>query len=259
MAVADQLARSLVRPLTAVARVSDRLATGDLTARATVAGPPEVRRAGTGLNRLAARIGDLLAHERETVADLSHRLRTPLTALRIDAESLRDEAEMAQVLADVDIVERTVTEIIREARRPTGEGSGVLCDASDVVGERAAFWQPLAEDQERPMTVDIARRSGDGAGQRRGPGRLHGHPAGERVLAYPRRPGLQRQAHPAGGRRRLAAGRRRRARLPGRQPDPARPVQRRLLPGWAWISPGGSPRTRAAASPSATPPPAARR
>ena len=61
---------------------------------------------------------------------------------------------MAQLLADVDIVERTVTEIIREARRPTGEGSGVLCDASDWSAERAAFWQPLAEDQERPMMVD---------------------------------------------------------------------------------------------------------
>ena len=93
MTVADQLARSLVRPLAALARASDRLAGGDLSARAMVAGPPEVRRAGSGLNRLAVRIGDLLAHERETVADLSHRLRTPLTALRIDAESLRDEAE----------------------------------------------------------------------------------------------------------------------------------------------------------------------
>ena len=64
-------------------------------------GPPEVRRAGAGLNRLAVRIGELLAHERETVADLSHRLRTPLTALRIDAESLRDGAEMERLLADV--------------------------------------------------------------------------------------------------------------------------------------------------------------
>ncbi|HXZ78021.1 MAG TPA: HAMP domain-containing protein, partial [Streptosporangiaceae bacterium] len=73
--VADQLARSLVRPIANLAQASDLLATGDLTARATVAGPPEVRRAGSGLNRLAARIGDLLAHERETVADLSHRLR----------------------------------------------------------------------------------------------------------------------------------------------------------------------------------------
>ena len=154
VAVADQLARSLVRPIVNLAEASDLLATGDLTARATVAGPPEVRRAGSGLNRLAARIGDLLAHERETVADLSHRLRTPLTALRIDAESLRDVDEMTQLTADVDAVERTVNEIIRAARRPTG--GGALCDASMVVDERAAFWQPLAEDQERPMMVEVA-------------------------------------------------------------------------------------------------------
>jgi signal transduction histidine kinase len=154
--VADQLARSLVRPIVNLAQASDLLATGDLTARATVAGPPEVRRAGTGLNRLAVRIGDLLAHERETVADLSHRLRTPLTALRIDAESLRNVDEMAQLSDDVEAVERTVSEIIRAARRPTGGGAGVLCDASLVVTERAAFWQPLAEDQERPMMVEVA-------------------------------------------------------------------------------------------------------
>src|SRR5262245_17857362 len=48
--------------------------------------PPALSpRGGAGLNHLAARIGELLAHERETVADLSHRLRTPLTALRFDA------------------------------------------------------------------------------------------------------------------------------------------------------------------------------
>jgi len=154
--VADQLARSLVRPIVALAHASDLLATGDLTARATVAGPPEVRRAGTGLNRLAARIGDLLAHERETVADLSHRLRTPLTALRIDAESLRDVDEMAQLTADVDAVERTVSEIIRAARRPTGGGTGAMCDAALVINERTAFWRPLAEDTERPMLVEVA-------------------------------------------------------------------------------------------------------
>jgi len=153
--VADQLARSLIRPITDMARAADDLASGDLTARAVVAGSPEVRRASAGLNRLAVRIGELLAHERETVADLSHRLRTPLTALRIDAESLRDDDEMARLSADANAVERTVSEIIREARRPTGEGSG-LCDAAEVVTERAMFWQPLAEDQDRPMTLEVA-------------------------------------------------------------------------------------------------------
>jgi signal transduction histidine kinase len=156
VAVADQLARSVVRPIKALALASDRLTAGDLSARATVAGPPEVRRAGVGLNRLAVRIGELLAHERETVADLSHRLRTPLTALRIDAESLRDGAEMERMLADVSAVERTVSGIIREARRPSSAGVRVSCDAAEVIGECAAFWWPLAEDQDRWMTVDLA-------------------------------------------------------------------------------------------------------
>ena len=158
VAVADQLARSLVRPIEALALAADRLAAGDLSARAEVAGPPEVRRASTGLNRLAVRIGELLAHERETVADLSHRLRTPLTALRIDAESLRDGAEMEQLLADVNVVERTVSGIIHEARRPSGDGTRAACDAAGVTADRAAFWLPLAEDQDRRMTVELAPR-----------------------------------------------------------------------------------------------------
>jgi len=155
-AVADQLARSLVRPLTALALAADRLATGDLSARATVDGPQEVRRAGNGLNRLAARIDDLLAHERESVADLSHRLRTPLTALRIDAESLRD----GRLLDDVTAMERTVSGIIQEARRQRGgQAHGVSCDAAAVIAERAAFWRPLAEDQDRPLSVEVPAES----------------------------------------------------------------------------------------------------
>ena len=117
----------------------------------------QVRRAGAGLNRLAVRIGELLAHERETVADLSHRLRTPLTALRIDAESLRDGVEMKRLLADVGAVERTVSEIIREARRPGRGSAEVICDAARVVAERAAFWWPLVEDQDCRMTVEVSR------------------------------------------------------------------------------------------------------
>jgi signal transduction histidine kinase len=98
----------------------------------------------------------LLAHERETVADLSHRLRTPLTALRIDAESLRDIADKAQLLDDVSAVERTVSKVIHDARRPARPGEDPVCEAGIVVAERAAFWRPLAEDTERQMTVDVA-------------------------------------------------------------------------------------------------------
>ncbi len=154
--VSSQLARALLLPLAAVAQASELLADGDLSARAPVDGPPEVRQVSRGLNRLAARIGELLAHERETLADMSHRLRTPLTALRIDAESLRDHAEMMQVTSDVDALTRTVNEIIREARRPSASSGRVACDAAEIVRERTAFWRALAEDQGRRMEVEVA-------------------------------------------------------------------------------------------------------
>jgi signal transduction histidine kinase len=153
--VSAQLARSLVRPLGALARASEQLAAGDMSARAPFGGAPEIRKVSAGLNRLAVRIGELLAHERETVADLSHRLRTPLTALRIDAESVRDEEEMTRLIAGVDGLSRTINEIIREARRPTEAGAGAASDVAGVVAERTAFWRPLAEDQDRHMTVDL--------------------------------------------------------------------------------------------------------
>jgi signal transduction histidine kinase len=153
--VSALLARSLVRPIRALAHASEQLAAGDLTARAPQAGAPEIRQVASGLNRLAVRIGELLAHERETVADLSHRLRTPLTALRIDAESLRDDEEMTRVIAGVDGLSHAVNEIIREARRPTDADRGATCDVVDIVAARTAFWRPLAEDQDRRITVDL--------------------------------------------------------------------------------------------------------
>ena len=86
--VADRLARGLVRATIDVAAVSHRLARGELDARADPAAPVEVGVVAGALNTLAGRISELLREERETVADLSHRVRTPLTALRLDAEAL---------------------------------------------------------------------------------------------------------------------------------------------------------------------------
>lgn len=154
--VADRLARALVRPLADLARASDRLAEGDLAARAVPAGPLEVRRVGTALNGLADRIGDLLTREREYGANLSHRLRTPLTALRIDADAPWDPAGRDRICDDVDALEAAVNDIIRELRRPIREGLWANCDAAAIVGERTQFWSALADEQQRPMTVRAA-------------------------------------------------------------------------------------------------------
>ncbi|MGY1808422.1 sensor histidine kinase [Blastococcus sp. SYSU D00669] len=152
--VADRLARSLTRPVTELAGTATQLGTGDLAARVEPAGPAEVQEVGTALNRLAGRIGELLAAERESAADLAHRLRTPLTALRLDAESL-PPAERERILDDVDALARTVDEVISEARRPVREGLGAAADAVAVVGERVAFWSVLAEEERRDLALEL--------------------------------------------------------------------------------------------------------
>ena len=149
------ITRRIVRPLTRTAVTAHQLSTGDTTARAPTTGPREVAEMGTALNRLADRIDELIAEERETVADLSHRLRTPLTALRLDAEALRDPAEAERVGSHVSALERTLTAVIRAARRPQREGRMPACDATAVVGERVAFWSALADDQGRARTVEL--------------------------------------------------------------------------------------------------------
>jgi signal transduction histidine kinase len=148
--VADRLARTIVRPVDALADAAGRLGEGDLSVRIHPEGPPEVKQVALAFNRLGDRVGELLEAERELVADLSHRLRTPLTVLRLDAEGLDNPEEARRLADDVDELERAVTGMIRQARRPVEEDIvATATDAAKVAEDRLAFWAPLAEDQER--------------------------------------------------------------------------------------------------------------
>jgi len=152
---ADRLGRRVSAPVSELAAVAHRLRAGELDARAVPRGPVETVELGEALNRLADRIGELLAAEREAVADLSHRLRTPVTALRLDAEAVA-EPELAGRLRDhIGHLERTVDAVVKDARRPVRSTLGRSCDASSVVRDRVAFWSALAVDQDRSLTVSI--------------------------------------------------------------------------------------------------------
>lgn len=152
---AEVLTRRIVRPLTRTAAVAHELSQGDLAARAPTKGPREVAEVGTALNRLAGRIDELISQERETVADLSHRLRTPLAALRLEAESLASSADAERIGERVSVLERTLTNVIRAARRQQRDGMAPAADASAVVIERMDFWSVLAEDQDRAVSRDL--------------------------------------------------------------------------------------------------------
>lgn len=143
--VADRLGRSVTRPARRLAAVARRLGHGELDLRATPGGPPEIDDAAHALNFLADRIEVLLTAERERVADLSHRLRTPLTALRLDAEAAAEPA----LIAGVDRLQQAVTHLIGAARRPLDATATSTCDAGAVAGDRAGDWGALADEQAR--------------------------------------------------------------------------------------------------------------
>ena len=151
----DRIASRLSRSALDLSRVADRLGAGDLAARVTPSGPPEIATVGRVLNGLGARVGALLATERELVADLSHRLRTPITALRLDVDLLEDATERERLAAHVDELVRAVDDVVWAARHP-GEGVPAAgCDAVAVVSDRVRFWGVLAADQGRPLAVEI--------------------------------------------------------------------------------------------------------
>jgi signal transduction histidine kinase len=154
-AAADRMARWFVRPVNRLIAVTDQISGGDLDARVPADGPRETARLAVSFNHLADRIGELLAAERELVADLSHRLRTPITALRLDAEAVPGSIDHSRLAAHVDTLERTVDEIIVTARRPLAEAGGARGDVVGLVRGRLAWWSVLAEEQNRRVGAQL--------------------------------------------------------------------------------------------------------
>lgn len=151
--VGNGLATALVRPVESLSRTARAWTAGDLDARIEPEGPPELVESAEAFNALVERLSQLLIDEREKLADVSHRLRTPITALRLQAESLSDRAGRASLLSDIDALERAITQMIEEVRNPAAEQGG--CDLAVAVRDRMAFWGVAATAQQRRITTQI--------------------------------------------------------------------------------------------------------
>ncbi|MEV5592673.1 HAMP domain-containing sensor histidine kinase [Streptomyces sp. NPDC052496] len=170
VAVADRLGTRMVRPAERLAGAAHDLGRGKLGVRVREDGPRELRAAAAAFNAMADQVVQLLANERELAADLSHRLRTPLTVLRLNAASLGEGPAADQTREAVAQLEREVDQIIRTARQQKAHAQQVAaaigCDAAEVIRERMDFWSALAEDEgrtvrvagaDRPVRVPVAR------------------------------------------------------------------------------------------------------
>jgi signal transduction histidine kinase len=155
--VAGLLARRQLAALRALARGAERIADGDLTARIRPGGPPEIARLGLALNRMAARVGQLIDEQRARAADLAHQLRTPLTALRLGVDALGDRRAAARLGADLLALSRAVDQVIQSMRRGEAD-QPAESDLVAAVGERVRFWSALADDTGRAVRVVAPER-----------------------------------------------------------------------------------------------------
>ncbi|MEV7225482.1 ATP-binding protein [Polymorphospora sp. NPDC051019] len=153
VALADRLGARVVTAARELSGAARRFGAEDLTTRVRPAGPVELAEAGTAFNTMADRIVSLVDAERERAADLSHRLRTPLTALRLDADALPPGGAADRVRESVDALDAEIDAIILSARRPLPGAEPEVTDLTEVLADRLAFWTVPATHQRRRWEV----------------------------------------------------------------------------------------------------------
>ncbi|GAA4007018.1 HAMP domain-containing sensor histidine kinase [Allokutzneria multivorans] len=116
-------------------------------------GPPELRMLTRSFEQMAAAVGDVLAAQRAFVADASHQLRNPLTALRLRLGNLEGhvdaEAEVHHEAAieETDRLNRLLDELLVMARAEASSLEPVPIDVDDIVIERLQAWSAVADSR----------------------------------------------------------------------------------------------------------------
>jgi len=158
--------------------------------------PDEVRPVAEALNELLARLRSALDRERAFLADAAHELRTPITALDLQAQALADAgddrraAALGDLRAGVKRVGRLIEQLLALAREQHGASAAhATLDLDELVRRTVAEFVPLAEAAEIDLGIESAdpvRVAGDADALRRLLGNLLDNavrytPAGGRI------------------------------------------------------------------------------
>jgi signal transduction histidine kinase len=160
------LTRWVLRPLNGLERAVAEMTEGVSGPPADVAGPPELRHFTSAFNTMAQVVRASLDRQRRLIADASHQLRNPLAAVRLRADSLDDyvteegQSTYGSMTAELDRLENLLQQLMRLARAEEVSGSrqvglsataGESTDLADVIEERLAFWQPVADRRDQHL------------------------------------------------------------------------------------------------------------
>jgi signal transduction histidine kinase len=153
--IGNRLATRLSRPVTDLAAAADHVGHGGVLDHHDPVGIDEIDLLGETLVQSSRRINDVLARERRFSADVSHQLRTPLTAMRLKLENAsRDGSGRPfdpSVLDDLARIEGTVEHLLafaRDAIPPVSESA-----LDEVVSHAVGRWADRAAVRNRSLVA----------------------------------------------------------------------------------------------------------
>ncbi|MFI2205907.1 ATP-binding protein [Streptomyces sp. NPDC020192] len=150
----------VLRPVRVLDATTHDIATGRLKSRVAAAGgPPELRRLARSFNEMADNVEDVLEQQRAFVADASHQLRNPLSALLLRIELLALELpegneEIASVRTEGKRLAQVLDDLLDLALAEHAEADLSLTDVGALAEERVAAWAPAADAKGVRLTGD---------------------------------------------------------------------------------------------------------
>ncbi len=127
LAMARWLARGMTQPLRDMAQAARRMETGDYSQRVHTRSRDEVGELAAAFNRMSAELESLEQLRRELVANVSHELKTPISALRAHLENLLDGVEepnpqtLEVMLGQSERLGRLIDQLLDLSRLESGE------------------------------------------------------------------------------------------------------------------------------------------
>ncbi|MEU2598011.1 HAMP domain-containing sensor histidine kinase [Streptomyces hirsutus] len=155
-----RLAGWVLKPVRVLDATTHDIATGRLKSRVAAAGgPPELRRLARSFNEMADNVESVLEQQRAFVADASHQLRNPLSALLLRIELLALELpegneEIASVQAEGRRLAQVLDDLLDLALAEHSEAQLQITDIGALTAERVAAWSPTAQAKGVLLTGD---------------------------------------------------------------------------------------------------------
>ncbi len=150
--VAAALARWVLRPVSSLDAAAHALAEGDLDTRVPAStGPPELRRLALSFNDMAQTVSSSLEQQRVFVAEASHQMRNPLTALLLRLGNATDDlpdaarAEFAEAVHEGERLGQILDEMLALARAERHLGAVRARNVGPLVDDRLGAWRLRAE------------------------------------------------------------------------------------------------------------------